>query len=1187
MKITLEIVAAEVVRQALSSKSQLHVVVVPTDNDAVLTEECLRQLAGKEFSRNDLTSLPTFVQSGVYRFESARRLLARRLSALHLLRTYPVRCLVVSAPALARIVPKSDWIGHHTLELRAGDEHDQDLVLDRLLSLGYQSVQRVEEVGECAVRGGILDVWTPAENFPVRCEFFGDSLEKIRLFRPADQRSFESLEKVCLLPSREFVWPHESQMTQWIERFNKVILAQGLQGTVRNDLLENVRCSIPFPGVDDLSPLFSDTDFTTPLEFLNDVLSSERNGIQFHLLAEPARLLNGLKEVTDVYESAWQAGYGKSYMTVKPEKIFPLAEKFSDWMTSVQNPPSSNHPFSLPERIEEKIVQASRQKFSERLQMVAEVLRENSGLGCVFTSPTQDSCLEFVSLLRAHFARGSSIGGSDGEIPSFALTEFQNNTARANAGEWIARLAKFANPFFLPDAQKLVLPEEWLRGVSKDHSLEVYSEDESRRASREATETLLSGQVGDFAEGDLVVHVQHGIARFRGLMTIRVIDISGDFLVLEYAGNDKVYVPVHKLNLVQRYIGAGKSGDAHLDSLKGTQWEKRKARAKEEAAKVARELLEHQARRATTPGHAYSTLEDNYLLFEAAFPYDETPDQLKATREIQADMSRPKAMDRLLCGDVGFGKTEVAMRAAYRAVLDGKQVSWLVPTTVLAHQHYRSLQERFANFGVNIEILDRSSGSGGSTKALKKLAEGGIDILVGTHRLLSPDVKFRDLGLLIVDEEQRFGVLQKEKIKTLSYGIDVLTMSATPIPRTLQMAMIGLRELSLLTTPPKARLAVKTFVCPFDENTIKDSIKYELARAGQVFFVHNRVEDLPSVEAYLKKLVPEARICIGHGKMGQKELDKTIIEFIDQKFDVLLCTTIIESGIDMPNVNTIIVQDADNFGLSQLYQLRGRVGRRSTRGYAYFLMSPSAREEDEGVKRLEVLREHQELGSGFVIASQDLEMRGAGNIMGDDQSGRVTEVGLETYMQMLDDAIRSIGGRKVRTLPEAEIQIPLEAQIPEDYVQNARERLRLYRRFFGARNEENLSALTVECADRFGPLPESVQHLADMARVRRWLMSFGGVGLNVSDDFTEIKISPEILQARDDLDAEAIVRRIFDVCNREVKGVRLTPDGRLLLPLKKRQFRPEFGQTGLSELKKYLTLFAGETYAGSQQQRKT
>lgn len=1176
----LEIVAADVVDQAILTPSKLHLVLTATDNDAMLVEECLRQMSGNHFDHDDIVGLPSFLQTGVYRFESARRLLARRLGALHLLRSRPVRCLVLSSTALVRIVPSTTWMASNTIELVAGEEHDQDAVLERLYSLGYQSVQRVEEVGECAVRGGILDFWTPGERHPVRCEFFSDSLEKIRLFRPADQRSFETREKVCVLPAREFVWPQENKVGQWIEKFNKAILAQGLQGGIRNDLLENLRGSIPFPGIDDLCSLFADTDFVSPLDYLESTFSDERSGIQLHVLHEPQRLSGGLKETIDIYESAWQAGYGKSYMTIKPEKLFPAAAAFPEWLGSNIGATAAVSKFALPAIVEARIAEASKKKFSERLRIVSSLFQDNPELGCIFTSPTQDASLEFVALLNANIEESAKKLKTEATISPFSIADFNRKQASEQSSTWTTRLAKFANPFFVPDTSMLVLPEEWLRGVSKDHSIEIHSDEDSQRASREAAETLISGQFGDFAEGDLVVHVQHGIARFRGLTTIRVMDISGDFLVLEYAGNDKVYVPVHKLNLVQRYIGSSKADDTQLDSLKGTQWEKRKARAKEEAAKVAKELLEHQAKRATTPGHAYAHIEDNYLLFEAAFPYDETPDQIKATREIQADMSRPKAMDRLLCGDVGFGKTEVAMRAAYRAVLDGKQVSWLVPTTVLAHQHYRSLQERFGQFGVNIEILDRSSGGAGSSKALKKLQEGGIDIIVGTHRLLSPDVKFRDLGLLIVDEEQRFGVLQKEKIKTISYGIDVLTMSATPIPRTLQMAMIGLRELSLLTTPPKARLAVKTFVCPFDETTIRDAIKYELARAGQIFFVHNKVDDLASVEVYLKKLVPEARICIGHGKMPQKELDKTVIEFIDQKFDILLCTTIIESGIDMPNVNTIIVQDADHFGLSQLYQLRGRVGRRSTRGYAYFMMSPTANEKDDGVKRLEVLREHQELGSGFVIASQDLEMRGAGNIMGDDQSGRVTEVGLETYLQMLDDAIRLIGGRKVRVLPEAEIQVPVEAQIPEDYVQNARERLRLYRRFFGARNEDNLASLTVECADRFGPLPETVQNLADMARIRRWLMSFGGIGLNVSDDFTEVKISPEILQARDDQDAEAIIRRIFDVCNREVKGVRLTPDGRLLLPLKKRQFRPEFGMTGMVDLKKYLTLFAGESYAG-------
>ncbi|MEY4065838.1 MAG: transcription-repair coupling factor [Pseudomonadota bacterium] len=1177
MTSNLEVRVARVVENALQHPSQLQLLVVPNDNDALLAEECLRQMAGPSFHHDDIVSLPNFIESGVYRFESARRLIARRLGALHRMRTSRVRCVVFSAPALMRLVPSAAWLEKQTLVLREGDELDQDVLLDRLLSLGYQTVQRVEEVGECAVRGGILDFWTPSERSPVRCEFFSDTLEKIRLFRPADQRSYETKESVSLLPAREFVWPDEARSVAWIERFNKAILAQGLQGGVRNDLLENIRCSIPFPGIDDLTLLFSDTEFVTPMRFLEQLDWHDAQHVCVHHLADSAALDQGLKEVTDIYESAWQSGYGKAFMTVRPDKLFPDAENFKSWLSTTASKETVER-YALPDTIASSIANAQRKKFSERLQIVRKVMSEQEGLGCVLTSPSRDSCLEFAALLRAQFSQSENFVAPDEGIPLFSLSEVDPSRQFSNSGRWTFRLGKFSHPFFLPTARSLVLPEEWLRGVSKDHSLEVFTEEESRTASREATETLLSSHFGDFAEGDLVVHVQHGIARFRGLMTIKLMDISGDFLVLEYAGNDRVYVPVHKLNLVQRYIGSGKSDDGLLDSLKGTQWEKRKARAKEEAQKLAKELLDHQAKRAMTPGHAYSQIEDNYLLFEAAFPYDETPDQLKATREIHADMSRPKSMDRLLCGDVGFGKTEVAMRAAYRAVLDGKQVAWLVPTTVLAHQHHRSLKERFATFGVQIEILDRSAGTGGASKLLGKLLDGSVDILVGTHRLLSPDVKYRDLGLLIVDEEQRFGVLQKEKIKTLSYGIDVLTMSATPIPRTLQMAMIGLRELSLLTTPPKARLAVKTFVCPFDENTIRDAIKYELARGGQLFFVHNRVEDLPAVEKYLLKLVPEARICIGHGKMSQKDLDKTIIDFIDQKFDVLLCTTIIESGIDMPNVNTILVQDADHFGLAQLYQLRGRVGRRSTRGYAYFLMSPDARETDDGVKRLEVLREHQELGSGFVIASQDLEMRGAGNIMGDDQSGRVTEVGLETYMHMLDDAIRSLGGRKVRTLPEAEIQIPIEAQIPEDYVQNSRERLRLYRRFFGARNEENLQSLTQECEDRFGPPPASVLQLADMARIRRWLMSFGGIGLNVADDFTEIKISPEVLQAKDDADAEAVVRRIFDVCNRQVKGIRLTPDGRLLLPLKRRQFRSESGANGLVELKKFLTLFAGESY---------
>jgi transcription-repair coupling factor (superfamily II helicase) len=769
---------------------------------------------------------------------------------------------------------------------------------------------------------------------------------------------------------------------------------------------------------------------------------------------------------------------------------------------------------------------------------------------------------------------------------------------------WAAR-ARLDSGFFLPannDSPSaaegtLVVTEAWLRGVVRDAAGDIFDDGTtpqkeatdgtsdartrvgaSLAASRHAAEMLMQAQFGDFTEGDLVVHVQYGIARFRGLVTVKLMDISGDFLALEYAGADKVYVPVHKFNLVQKYVGASRNDDSVLDSLKKGDWEKRKQRAKADAEKLAKELLEHQARRAMTPGHAFGKTGEDWMSFCSAFPYDETPDQLKAVSEIMGDMARPKAMDRLLVGDVGFGKTEVAFRAAFRCVLDGKQVAWLVPTTVLAHQHFRSALERFKGFGAEIEVIDRAVTAGAQSKVLERVAQGKVDILIGTHRILSKDVAFRDLGLLVVDEEQRFGVLQKEKIKQMSYGVDVLTMTATPIPRTLQMAMIGLRELSLLTTPPKARLAVKTFVCPHDEAIIQTAISQELARGGQVFYVHNRVEDLEAVEGYLKALVPQARICVGHGKMSQKELDSTIIKFLEGQYDLLLCTTIIESGIDMPGVNTILVQNADFFGLAQLYQLRGRVGRRSTRGYAYFLTSGGLRDEDEGARRLDILKEHQDLGSGFVIASHDLEMRGSGSVLGDDQSGRVGEVGLETYSQMLDDAIRQLGGMKVAINREVEIQLPLNTQIPEDYIENARERLRVYRRFFGSRTEEALGALIAECEDRFGPLPETVKNLSELARLRRWLVTINALSLTVGDECTELRLSKDVLQAGDDDSAEQLFKRILDVCNRHMKGVRLTPDGKLLLNLRKRHFQPQNVESALKELKRLLSLLAGEAY---------
>ena len=1183
---------AQVVANALVKPGTTFVLVAAQESDAQRIEEHLRQLCRGQFSDSEILFMPWFVQTGVYRFESSRKTIAKRLATLQNIHENGARFVVCSMAGFVRVCPSFSWLERNGIPIESGSEQELDVLLEQLAVRGYMQVQRVEEVGEFSLRGSILDLWTPGQKTPTRLEFFADSIDKIRSFRVSDQRSFEVLTQVTLLPAREFVWPTTANMQGAVEKFNVAILTQGLQGGVRADLLENVRHGVPFAGIDDVSSLFTNSEFEPFYVHLKNLLAAQNQVVEFCAVSGTPALQKAADELERLYENAFQAGHGKAYVSPKLEFVFPHLSKVQAAINSATAlydatflqpfaPEASS--FAVPVEIEAELAPLSRQKFATRAQALARMVSAQKIQNLLLLCRSRDSFFEVSGVLAKYFPALEALP-SDLKIENFQARSLMDSDLKEQPlgqnSRLFAAVAALDEGFYLPQSKTLAISEGWLEGVARPDNVEVYTDgantEQATTDTRTASEMFLSAQFADFTDGDLVVHVQHGIARFKGLVTIKIADITGDFLALGYAGNDKVYVPVHKLNLVQKYLGSGRNDDAVLDSLKSGSWEKRKQKAREEAVKLARELMEHNAKRATTPGHAFSKIDEEYMAFEAAFPFDETPDQVRAIREIHTDMAKPKAMDRLLCGDVGFGKTEVAMRAAYRCVLDGKQVSWLVPTTVLAHQHYRSLKERFAEFGVGIEILDRSQGTSQSTKLLERVKNGSADIVVGTHRLLSKDIAFRDLGLLIVDEEQRFGVLQKEKIKSMSYGIDVLTMSATPIPRTLQMAMIGLRDMSLLTTPPKARLAVKTFVCPYSEETLVEAITSELARGGQLFYVHNRVEELPTVLEYLKKLVPQARICVGHGRMGQKELDDTMIQFLENRYDILLCTTIIESGIDMPNVNTIIVQNADNFGLAQLYQLRGRVGRRSTRGYAYFVTSPNMRDEDEGAKRLEILKEHQELGSGFVVASHDLEMRGSGNVLGDEQSGRVSDVGLETYTQMLDDAIKQLGGLRVKAVTEAEIQIPLTAQIPEDYITNSKERLRVYRRFFGTRSEEALQNLVNECEDRFGPIPESVRFLAEVARMRRWLIAIGALALVVGDDVTEVRLSREVLQASDDENSELLVKRILDVCNRQARGVRLTKDGRILLPVRKKHFLAPNTSAGIDELKRFLSLFAGD-----------
>src|SRR5580765_7781853 len=674
-----------------------------------------------------------------------------------------------------------------------------------------------------------------------------------------------------------------------------------------------------------------------------------------------------------------------------------------------------------------------------------------------------------------------------------------------------------------------------------DADFQIYAEadvfEEERRAPerrRPASKAFLS-DLRDLKIGDHVVHIDHGIGIFVGLRKIGIADNEQEFLELRYAGEDKLFVPVERLDLVQKYTGANKPP---VDRLGGTSWERAKTKVKKAMRDMAEELLKLYAARKAVPGHAFSPDSHWQQEFEDAFEYDLTPDQKTAIADIKNDMESPTPMDRLLCGDVGYGKTEVAMRAAFKTVMDGKQVAFLAPTTILAFQHEKTLKERFAGFPVRIDMISRFRTKTEQKEALTDLAAGKVDVIVGTHRLLSKDVQFRDLGLLVVDEEQRFGVAHKEKIKHLKKKVDVLTMSATPIPRTLNMSLVGIRDMSIIETPPKDRLSIQTNVVKFDQQVIGRAIRNELARAGQVYFVHNRVESIFSIGDLIRRLVPEARVVVGHGQMEEDTLERAMLDFVARKYDVLLATTIVENGLDIPNANTIIINRADRYGLSQLYQLRGRVGRSDRPAYAYLLIPPEDNLSPIAKKRLAAIKEFSDLGSGFRVAALDLEIRGAGSLLGGEQSGHIETVGFEMYMKLLEEAVRELKGEEIDDDVRALVNLRVDLRIDPSYVPDMNQRLMLYRKVAAARREEEIDRVLEEAADRYGPLPESVLNLADYGRIRVMADRLGVESVDREGRTVVLKFRP---QARvDPVRLVALVRRRPDLTLIPPAGLKLT-----------------------------------------------
>jgi len=922
-----------------------------------------------------------------------------RARALYAIAHGGARVVVASAAAVLPRITTPGRLVAASLVLKPGQDISPVDLAELLVDAGFSREDPADEHGEFAIRGGIADVFPAGDPHPVRLEFIGDTIETLRTYDPATQRSIAPIDQVAIIPLRDVL--------------------DGDRGATIFDYLAGASASrIIISERDEV-----DAHATKVLQQINqsyqDILANLVRGGALSA-PTPDELLVDWDIVAARFAQATTLsilGIDEGGLEVRSQPAMELRGRVADWVAEIRR------------------------------------LRDD-GETILFVAGTPGRAERTIELLK--------------EYDVFAIPVERAEDARYAAV--LVAVGALSRGFRLPDA-----------------GLQIYAEadvfEEERRASerrRSATKAFLS-DLRDLKVGDFVVHVDNGIGMFVGLKQIGVGDSLQEFLELRYAGDDKLFVPVERLDLVQKYTGASKPP---IDRLGGASWEKAKSKVKKAMRDMAEELLKLYAARKAVPGHAFAPDSHWQQEFEDAFEYDLTIDQTSAITDIKKDMEAPTPMDRLLCGDVGYGKTEVAMRAAFKAVMDGKQVAVLAPTTVLAFQHQKTLKERFAGFPVRIDMVSRFRSKAEQTETLTDLAAGKVDLIVGTHRLLSRDVEFRDLGLLVVDEEQRFGVAHKEKIKQMKKKVDVLTMSATPIPRTLNMSLIGIRDMSIIETPPKDRLSIQTNVVKFDQHVIATAIRTELARGGQIFFVHNRVESIFSIGDLVQRLVPEARVVVAHGQMDEEALERAMFDFVARKFDVLLATTIVENGLDIPNANTIIINRADRYGLSQLYQLRGRVGRSDRAAYAYLLIPPEDNLSPVAKKRLAAIKEFSDLGSGFRVAALDLEIRGAGNLLGGEQSGQIDTVGFELYMKLLEQTVRELKGEDIEDDLRSTVNLRVDLKIDASYVPDMNQRLMLYRKVAAARHDAEIDTVLEEAVDRYGPLPDSVLNLADYGRIR-------------------------------------------------------------------------------------------------------
>ncbi|MER0480380.1 transcription-repair coupling factor [Streptomyces sp. Edi2] len=1000
---------------------------------------------------------------------------------------------VVVAPIRSVLQPQVKGLGDlEPVSLRTGQSADLEEIVDGLAAAAYARVELVEKRGEFAVRGGILDVFPPTEEHPLRVEFWGDDVEEIRYFKVADQRSLEVAEHgLWAPPCRELL------LTDTV-RERAAALAE--KHPELGELLGKIAEGIAVDGMESLAPVLVDD-----MELLLDVLPAG----SMTLVCDPERVRTRAADLVatsqEFLQASWAAGAGggEAPIDVGAASLWGLAD-VRDRARELGMMWWSVSPFASGEELEGD-------GDTLKLGMHApDTYRGDTQRALADTKQWLADGWRTLFLTEGHgpAARTVEVLGGEG-IPA----RLDADLAELSPSLVHVSCSTLDNGFIDPDLRIAVLTETDLSGQK------AAGKDGARMpARRRKTIDPLTLEAGDF-----IVHEQHGVGRYIEMVQRTVQGATREYLLVEYAPakrgqpGDRLYIPTDQLEQVTKYVG----GEAPtLHRLGGADWTKTKARAKKAVKEIAADLIKLYSARMAAPGHTFGPDTPWQRELEDAFPYAETPDQLSTIAEVKEDMEKSVPMDRLICGDVGYGKTEIAVRAAFKAVQDGKQVAVLVPTTLLVQQHLGTFTERYGQFPVNVRALSRFQTDGEAKAVLEGLRDGTVDLVIGTHRLFSSETKFKDLGLVIVDEEQRFGVEHKEQLKKLRANVDVLTMSATPIPRTLEMAVTGIREMSTITTPPEERHPVLTFVGPYEQKQIGAAIRRELLREGQVFYIHNRVESIDRAAARLREIVPEARIRTAHGQMGETQLEQVVVDFWEKKFDVLVSTTIVESGIDISNANTLIVERGDNFGLSQLHQLRGRVGRGRERGYSYFLYPPEKPLTETAHERLATIAQHTEMGAGMYVAMKDLEIRGAGNLLGGEQSGHIAGVGFDLYVRMVGEAVADYrasleGGVEEEPPLEVKIELPVDAHVPHDYAPGERLRLQAYRAIASATSEEDIAAVREELTDRYGKLPEPVENLLLVAGLRMLARSCGVTDITLQG--SNIRFGPVELRESQEL----------------------------------------------------------------------